>query len=67
MATRDLLKNNLTGFEFNSYLSEKPPFQGYSMDHTDLKRLKAGHVGGQVRQLEAFNQFLFYANVSFIK
>ena len=48
MATRDLFKNNLTGLKFDSYLSEKPPFKGNSMDHTDLKRLKDGHVGGQV-------------------
>jgi hypothetical protein len=49
MATRGLLKNNLTTLEFDSYLSEKEPFKGYPLDHTDLKRLKAGHVGGQVR------------------
>ena len=49
MAVRELFKNNLTGLDFDSYLSDKPPFQGYSMDHTDLKRLKDGHVGGQVR------------------
>ena len=48
MAVRELFKNNLTGLDFDSYLSDKPPFQGYSMDHTDLKRLKDGHVGGQV-------------------
>ncbi len=48
MAVRDLFKNNLTFLDFDSYLSESEPFQSYSMDHTDLKRLKAGHVGGQV-------------------
>lgn len=47
MAVRDLFKNNLTFLDFDSYLSESEPFQSYSMDHTDLKRLKAGHVGGQ--------------------
>ena len=50
MATRDLMKNNLTFLEFDSYLSEKEPFKSYSMDHTDLKRLQDGHVGGQVRE-----------------
>ena len=50
MAMRDLMKNNLTFLEFDSYLSEKEPFKSYSMDHTDLKRLQDGHVGGQVRE-----------------
>lgn len=53
MATRDLMKNNLTFLEFDSYLSEKEPFKSYSMDHTDLKRLQDGHVGGQVRERES--------------
>ena len=58
MATRDLMKNNLTFLEFDSYLSEKEPFKSYSMDHTDLKRLQDGHVGGQVREGEQMQRHI---------
>ena len=50
MAARDLFQNDLTNLNFDSYLSETEPFKSYDMDHTDLRRLKDGHVGGQVRQ-----------------
>jgi hypothetical protein len=49
MALRDLFQNNLTNFNFDTYLSDTEPFKSYPMDHTDLKRLKTGYVGGQVR------------------
>ena len=48
LAIRDLFDNKLTGWDFNSNLSENPKFLNYDMDHTDLPRLRKGHVGGQV-------------------
>lgn len=48
MALRELLQNDLSTLEFNSYLSDTEPFKSYKLDHTDLKRLRDGHVGGQV-------------------
>ena len=48
LAIRDLFDNKLTGWDFNSNLSENPKFFNYDMDHTDLPRLRKGHVGGQV-------------------
>lgn len=44
---RTLLKNNLNGFNFNTNLSESEPWTSYFADHTDLVRMRAGHVGGQ--------------------
>jgi len=37
-------------------LSDSEPFKSYKLDHTDLKRLRDGHVGGQVRS----KSFLFH-------
>ena len=48
LAIRDLFNNDLEGWDFDSNLSQHPKFRNYSMDHTDLPRLKRGRVGGQV-------------------
>ena len=48
MAIRDLFGNDLNDLDFNSDLSQDPKFQNYNMDHTDLPKLRKGHVGGQV-------------------
>ena len=52
LAIRDIFDNKLTGWDFNSNLSENPKFMNYDMDHTDLPRLRKGHVGGQVLSLK---------------
>jgi hypothetical protein len=49
MAVRELLFNDISGLNFNSNLSESEPWASYDLDHTDLPRLRAGKVGGQVR------------------
>ena len=48
MGLRDLFQNDLTNFNFNQNLSEIEPWTSYYADHTDLVRLRAGKVGGQV-------------------
>lgn len=48
-STRNLLQNDLTGLNFNMNLSTIEPWASYSLDHTDLPRLKEGRVGGQVQ------------------
>ena len=48
MAIRELFDNDLNDLNFNSDLSQDPKFQNYNMDHTDLPKLRKGHVGGQV-------------------
>lgn len=48
MGLRDLLRNDLTSFNFNMDLSSIEPWASYYADHTDLPRLRTGKVGGQV-------------------
>lgn len=47
LTIRELFKNDLTDLEFDSDLSATQRFAGYASDHTDLPRLRKGHVGGQ--------------------
>ena len=48
-STRNLLQNDLSGLNFNMNLSTIEPWASYSLDHTDLPRLREGRVGGQVK------------------
>jgi len=45
-SVRDLYKNDLTNLNFNSNLTEDPVWEG-EICHTDLPKLREGHVGGQ--------------------
>ena len=51
LAIRNLYNNDVTKFDFKSHLSGLPEFQDYNMDHTDLARMRKGHMGGQVSNL----------------
>lgn len=42
-----LLGNQLNNFKFDSDLTTDPVFGSLNSSHTDLPRLKEGHVGGQ--------------------
>ena len=44
---RELLYNDLRGFDFNSNLSSIEPWASYKYDQTDIPRLRAGKVGAQ--------------------
>jgi len=48
MNLRSILKNDLTGFNFNSNLSSNPLWANVPTDHTDLPRIREGRLGGQV-------------------
>ena len=48
MAIRELFDNSLNGWDFDSDLTQHPAFKNYDYNHTDLPKLKKGHVGGQV-------------------
>ena len=49
MAIRELFDNSLDGWDFDSDLTQHPAFKDYVYKHTDLPKLRDGHVGGQVR------------------
>ena len=51
MGLRDLLQNDLTGFNFNTDLSAIEPWASYEYDQTDIPRMRAGGQGGQVNQI----------------
>ena len=48
MGLRDLLHNDLRGFNFDSNLTSDPLWADYWANHVDLPRIREGRLGGQV-------------------
>lgn len=51
MNIREALRNRVEDFPFEKNLTEIEPWASMEFSQTDLPRLRAGQVGGQVRSL----------------
>ena len=52
MGLRDLLHNDLRGFNFDSNLTSDPLWADYWANHVDLPRIREGRLGGQVSSMQ---------------